>query len=54
MTKDLIIAKKKKRYPVHLTFIDGTSFSGEISLTSNKSHVKIQIKERQYAFQSMK
>ncbi|OMF45415.1 hypothetical protein [Paenibacillus amylolyticus] len=41
MTKDLILAEKNN-YSVHLRFMDGTSFSGNISLTSNKSHVKVQ------------
>ncbi|CAM2868660.1 hypothetical protein PATA110615_05125 [Paenibacillus taichungensis] len=40
MTKDLILAEKK-HYSVHLTFEDGTTFYGNISLTSNKSHVKL-------------
>lgn len=41
MTIDLILAEKKC-YPVHLTCMDGTTFYGNISLTSNKTHVKVQ------------
>ncbi|PIH55325.1 hypothetical protein [Paenibacillus sp. LK1] len=41
MIKDLMRADKQK-YQVFLTFKDGTNYVGEISLTSDKNHVKIK------------